>query len=52
MRLKSSRLDRPMPEGLLNSQQRFFNEGEQELPWDEKKWQERWENYVNSNNAS
>jgi len=49
VRLKSSRADRPMPESVFNSQQRFFNEGEQELPWDEKKWQESWENYVNSN---
>ena len=49
VRLKSSRVDRPMPVSVFNSQQRFFNEGEQELPWDEKKWQERWETYVNSN---
>jgi len=50
VRLKSSRADDPrMPESLFNSQQRFFNEGELELPWDEKKWQERWESYVNSN---
>jgi len=49
VRLKSSRADDPrMPESLYNSQQRFFNEGELELPWDEKKWKERWEIYVNS----
>ena len=53
VRLKSARLEEHTEPGhfasLFDSQQRFFNEGELELPWDEAKWKEVWENYVNSN---
>jgi len=51
VRLRSSRADgeEQMSARLFNTQSRFFSEGEVELPWDEKKWRESWENYVSSN---
>ena len=53
VRLKSAQLEEHTEPGhfasLFDSQQRFFNEGEQELPWDEAKWKSVWENYVSSN---
>ena len=53
VRLRSSRADDPeLPYRLFNTQSRFFSEGEVELPWDEKKWRESWENYVNSNRSA
>jgi len=54
VRLRASRTDDPeveLPARLFNSQSRFFSEGEVELPWDEHRWRETWENYVNANRS-
>ena len=52
------RLRRPRAEewevslpGMYNSARRFFTQGEQELPWDERSWQESWASYVKANQA-
>jgi len=33
----------------IDSENRFFSDGTQELPSDENLWRENWENYINSN---
>jgi len=51
VRLVSARPEPPDEESyatLFNSQQRFMNEGELELPWDEKKSREGYEKFVNT----
>ena len=37
---------------IIDSNERFFVDYEQELPWDESNRRENWENYVNSNKDS
>jgi RimJ/RimL family protein N-acetyltransferase len=32
-----------------DSEERFFTDYEQELPYDDPLWQEKWENYINTN---
>jgi len=35
-----------------DSEERFFTDGEQELPTDENLWREKWENYIGSNSGN